>query len=57
MKSKDHTIGITCCSNGQKRTYQAKIKNLEDTLHAIGIQPVFSECIYEEDMYISASAK
>ncbi|WP_167959300.1 S66 family peptidase [Anaerosporobacter faecicola] len=57
MKSKEYKIGITCCSNGQKRTYQTKIKELEDTLHRIGIQPIFSDCIYEEDTYISASAK
>lgn len=42
-------IGIVCCSNGQKQTYRGKIKILENTLLEIGLQPVFSDCIYEKD--------
>ncbi len=50
-------IGIVCCSNGQKREYEKKLKLLEDTLLSIGLFPVFSECIYEEEDFISNTAK
>ncbi|MDE7436268.1 MAG: LD-carboxypeptidase [Lachnospiraceae bacterium] len=48
MKNGDK-IGIVCCSNGQKRSYVEKIKYLEATLLSMGIQPVFSDCIYEKE--------
>ena len=44
-------IGTVCCSNGQKSTYTEKIKYLENTLIDIGLQPVFSDCIYEKRKY------
>ncbi len=50
-------IGIVCCSNGQKRTYTEKIKCLENTLIDIGLQPVFSDHIYEKESIFSGSAK
>lgn len=50
-------VGIVNCSNGQKRAYEEKIKQLEDTLTDMGIQPVFSECIYEREAVFSGSAK
>ena len=40
-------IGIICCSNGQKKTYMTKLKDLEDALLKMGICVYFSECIYE----------
>lgn len=50
-------IGIVCCSNGQKWTYTEKIKCLENTLIEIGLQPVFSDYIYEKESIFSGSAK
>lgn len=50
-------IGIVCCSNGQKWTYTEKIKCLENTLIDIGLQPVFSDYIYEKESIFSGTAK
>ena len=50
-------IGIVCCSNGQKCTYVEKIKCLENTLIEIGLQPVFSDYIYEKEEVFSGTAK
>lgn len=50
-------IGIVCCSNGQKRTYVEKSKLLENTLIDIGLQPMFSDYIYEQDNIFSGTAK
>lgn len=50
-------IGIVCCSNGQKREYSEKIKYLESTLLGIGVQPIFSDYIYEKDNVFSGTAK
>lgn len=50
-------VGIVCCSNGQRQTYAEKIKRLENTLTDIGLQPVFSNCIYEKEAIFSGTAK
>ena len=50
-------IGIVCCSNGQKCTYEEKIKRLENTLTEIGLQPVFSDYIYENEDIFCGTAK
>ena len=50
-------IGIVCYSNGQKCTYAEKIKSLENALTDIGLNPVFSDCIYEKENIFSGSAK
>lgn len=50
-------IGIVCSSNGQKRTYVEKIKLLENILIDIGLQPVFSDYIYEQDNIFCGTAK
>ena len=50
-------IGIVCCSNGQKKTSIEKIKYLENTLLSIGLQPIFSDFIYEKDSIFSGTAK
>lgn len=50
-------IGIVCCSNGQKGTYAEKIKRLENTLIDIGLQPVFSDYIYEKESIFSGIAQ
>ena len=57
MMEKGKKVGIVCCSNGQKTTYQKKIKSLEDTLLSLGLQPIFSDCIYEKDSVFSGSAR
>ena len=49
-------IGIVCCSNGQKWTYAEKIKSLENVLIDIGLQPVFSNYIYEKENIFSGTA-
>ena len=49
-------IGIVCCSNGQKQAYVDKIKLLENTLVEIGLQPVFSDCIYERENVFCGTA-
>lgn len=50
-------IGIVCCSNGQKRTQAEKLKYLENTLLSLGLQPVFSDYIYEKEGAFSGTAK
>ena len=50
-------IGIVCCSNGQKMAYAQKIKCLENTLMDIGLQPVFSDCIYEKESIFSGTVE
>ncbi|MCM1135442.1 MAG: LD-carboxypeptidase [Clostridium sp.] len=47
--AKIEKIGIVCCSNGQKQKHSGEIKNLEDTLLSMGLQPVFSDYIYERE--------
>ena len=50
-------IGTVCCSNGQKWTNTEKIKCLENTLTDMGLQPIFSDHIYEKESIFSGSAK
>ena len=49
-------IGIVCCSNGQKKNYENKIRKLEETLISMGLQPVFSDYIYENEDVFSGCA-
>lgn len=46
MRAAGSKIGIVCCSNGQSREYEGKIKKLERVLRNIGLEPIFSEHIY-----------
>jgi len=50
-------VAIVCCSNGQKRAYKEKIDYLEQTLKDMGLQPVFSDYIYEKEDVFSGSAQ
>lgn len=50
-------IGIVCCSNGQKREDCEKIKCLADTLLHIGLEPVFSDYIFEKEGVFSGTAE
>ncbi|MBQ2902718.1 MAG: LD-carboxypeptidase [Agathobacter sp.] len=56
LKSGDK-IAIVCCSNGQKRAYAEKIKYLEQTLQDIGLQPVFSDYMYEKESVFCGTAQ
>lgn len=57
MNSDRAKVGIVVCSNGQKKEYAEQIKTLENTLLAIGLQPVFSGYIYENESVFSGTAK
>lgn len=50
-------IGIVCCSDGQKHYYAEKLKCLETTLRNMGLQPVFSNYIYEKENIFSGTVK
>ena len=50
-------VGIVCCSNGQKHYYAEKLKCLENVLRDMGLQPVFSNYIYEKENIFSGTAK
>lgn len=50
-------IAIVGCSNGQKETYAEKIKILENTLQEMGLEPVFSNYIYEKENVFSGTAQ
>ena len=50
-------IGIVCCSNGQKHYYAEKLKCLEITLMDSGLQPVFSDYVYEKEDVFSGTAR
>lgn len=49
--------GIVCCSNGQKKEYAKKLKDLENTLRELGFYPVSGSCIYEKEGVYSGTAK
>ena len=57
MLNKGDKIGIVCCSNGQKEYYKDKLQRLADTLKDIGLQPVFSDYIYEKEGPFSGTAR
>ncbi len=50
-------VGIVGCSNGLKKASAAGMQQLEQTLFGMGVEPVFSDCIYEKDGVFSGSAK
>ena len=49
-------IGISACSNGQKKEYKEKLALLDLTLKRIGLIPIYSKCIYEKDYVFSGTA-
>lgn len=58
MFSYGDKIGIVCCSNGQKQKHKEKIEYLKEILEKIGLQPVFSDYIYErENVFCGSTAK
>lgn len=50
MGKKRKKIGIVCCSNGMKPSYEKKLYILEETLKELGFESVFSSCIYAESV-------
>lgn len=57
MIEKGSKIGIVCCSNGQKIENANKIRRLENALFSIGLQPIFSDYIYEKKGVFSGCAE
>lgn len=54
---KNSKVGIVCCSNGQKIGYKEKLERLSNALRVIGLEPVFSDYIYEKEDVFSGNAK
>ena len=50
-------VAIVCCSNGQKQRDLERINYLEKTIKENGLQPVFSNYIYEKEDVFSGTAK
>lgn len=50
-------IGIVCCSNGRPHSDKNMIDKLEKNLRYIGLQPVFSDCIYCKYSVFSGSGE
>ena len=57
MLQKGDKVGIVCCSNGQKKTTQNKIEQLEEQLFSIGLIPMLSPFIYEKENAAAGTAK
>ncbi len=50
-------VGIVCCSNGQTKENEERLKVLAETLEHIGLVPIFSEYIYETESVFSGTAR
>ncbi|MBP3620351.1 MAG: LD-carboxypeptidase [Lachnospiraceae bacterium] len=50
-------VGIVCCSNGQHISYKDDIHKLDKILRSMGIEPVYSDYIYEKDSVYSGTAR
>lgn len=50
-------IGLVCCSNGQRKECYNEFEYLEKVLLSIGLEPVFSDYIYEKESVFSGTAK
>ena len=50
-------IGIVCCSNGQKRSDDGKLKRLESILLKMGLHASYSDCIYEKENGFSGTGQ
>lgn len=49
-------VAIVCCSNGEPKYYHEKLMRLQDILIRIGLVPVWSDYIYEQDNVFSGTA-
>lgn len=50
-------VAIVCCSNGEPVTYREKLHRLHEILIEIGLVPVWSDYIYEQDSVFSGTAR
>ncbi len=54
---KGSKVGIVCCSNGQKASYRDKLEILNNVLTEIGLVPIFSDYIFEQNGAAAGSAE
>ena len=54
---KGSRVGLVCCSNGQKPGWKGKLVELGCVLRELGLEPVYSEYIFERDGVFSGTAK
>lgn len=54
---KGSRVGLVCCSNGQKSGWKGKLEELGRVLRKLGLEPVYSEYIFERDGVFSGTAK
>lgn len=57
MLKQGDKIAIVCCSNGEPKSYQEKLQRLHNILEEIGMTPVWSDYIYEQDTVFSGTAQ
>ena len=57
MTKQIRKVGIVACSNGQKREYATQIEELEYMLLDLGMQPMYSDYIYEKEDVFAGTAK
>ena len=56
-KNPGHRAGIVCCSNGQSPQAEKTLENLREYLSGIGLEPVFTEYIYQKNSVFSGKAR
>ena len=56
-KNPGHRAGIVCCSNGQPPQAEKTLEKLEIYLSSIGLEPVFTEYIYQKNSVFSGTAR
>ncbi len=57
MIKQTQKVGIVACSNGQKKEYATQIEELERTLVGMGLQPIYSDYIYEKESVFAGTTK
>lgn len=57
MLCKGDRIGIVCCSDGHRPERKRSNKKLDTILRAMGLEPVWSDCIYAVEDVFSGSGK
>lgn len=55
MLEQGSKVGIVCCSNGRKQTSRNEQQQLEQALLSMGLQPVWSRCVYQTEQGESAT--
>lgn len=55
--NKEKKAGIVCCSNGIHPVHADRMENLKVLLKSIGVDAVFSSCMYAEDGVFSGTAR